>query len=115
MWMYKDTHYQSIIFKGKCFTDHVVYTFSPEEKACSLYRNFFIRSIESGDILILNDKEKRIAMLCANGLCAKEIAGIINLSTSAVNFYIRRFTEKTHSSNKTEAIAKIICYGMFLR
>jgi len=115
MLMYQHPRLQRICFKGKYFSGRVAYTFCPEEMTGTPYKHFFIRELQGADIFLLSDKEKRIASLCANGLCAKEIAGLISLSTSAVNFHIKRFTEKTHSSNKTEAVAKIICYGMLLR
>ena len=101
-----------VSFKGKTFTEQAVCTFNTSHMRGSPYKGLFTRNIPQTDYLHLNEKEKKIAVLCANGMPAKEMAKIMNLSSSTVNFHIKETIKKTHSRNKTEAIAKILCFGL---
>lgn len=56
----------------------------------------------------LSVRELEVMDWCAKGKIAEDIAKILRLSTSTVNFHIRSSIEKTDAANKTHAVAKLI-------
>lgn len=60
------------------------------------------------DLEKLSYREVQVLRLTADGLTACEIADILFVTTSTVNFHIKRITKKLRCRNKAQAVAKAI-------
>ena len=60
----------------------------------------------------LSEREQEVAKWSASGKTAADIAIIMGLSRSTVNFHIRNLISKTNASNKTGAVAIATTLGM---
>lgn len=60
----------------------------------------------------LSDREMEVLRWSAAGKTAADIACILSLSQSTVNFHIRSVITKTNASNKAGAIAIAAMHGM---
>lgn len=56
----------------------------------------------------LSVRELEVMEWCAKGKISEDIAKILRLSTSTVNFHIRSAMDKTNAPNKTAAVAKLV-------
>lgn len=63
---------------------------------------------KSGEIFMMNEKEKEILSLLTQGLSYKMIASEQKISIDGVRFYIRKIYDKLHVHSMSEAIAKAI-------
>ncbi|MEL4886624.1 LuxR C-terminal-related transcriptional regulator [Pectobacterium betavasculorum] len=60
----------------------------------------------------LTTREVEIMRWASEGKTSSDIANILNLSTSTVNFHMQNILEKLAVPNKVAAIAKAICYHL---
>ncbi|WP_408646091.1 LuxR C-terminal-related transcriptional regulator [Zymobacter palmae] len=56
----------------------------------------------------LSEREKEVLKWSGDGKTADEIAQILNLSHSTINFHLRKTMYKLNAPNKTNAIVKAI-------
>lgn len=61
----------------------------------------------------LTERELEVLKWSADGKTAADIARILTLSTSTVNFHIRSVIAKTNASNKAGAVAIAASRGLF--
>nr|WP_113868745.1 helix-turn-helix transcriptional regulator [Brenneria salicis]NMN92587.1 LuxR family transcriptional regulator [Brenneria salicis ATCC 15712 = DSM 30166]RBP59036.1 LuxR family transcriptional regulator [Brenneria salicis ATCC 15712 = DSM 30166]RLM29665.1 hypothetical protein BHG07_14820 [Brenneria salicis ATCC 15712 = DSM 30166] len=66
----------------------------------------------NGDSPPLTTREVEIMRWASEGKTSSDIANILNLSTSTVNFHMQNILEKLAVPNKVAAIAKAICYNL---
>ncbi|MFI5134497.1 MAG: response regulator [Chitinophagales bacterium] len=62
----------------------------------------------SGEVFILNEKEKQVLSFLTQGLSYKMIASELNITIDGVRFYIRKIYEKLHVHSMTEAVSKAL-------
>lgn len=67
---------------------------------------------EGSDVPSLSSREIEILRWASEGKTSSDIASILHLSISTINFHMRNSLEKLAVSNKVAAIAKAICYNM---
>lgn len=67
---------------------------------------------EGSDVPSLTSREIEILRWASEGKTSSDIASILHLSISTVNFHMRNSLGKLAVSNKVAAIAKAICYNM---
>jgi LuxR family quorum-sensing system transcriptional regulator SolR len=63
----------------------------------------------------LSQRERDVIRWCADGKTNAEIAMILNISTSSVNFHVLNFIKKLDASNKTHAVMKAASFGLLGR
>jgi len=63
---------------------------------------------KSGEVFMLNDKEKQVLSLLTQGLSYKMIAAEMNITIDGVRFYIRKIYEELHVHSMTEAVSKAL-------
>ena len=59
-------------------------------------------------VVQLSEREKEVLRWTGDGKTADEIAQILNLSNSTINFHLRKAMFKLNAPNKTSAIVKAI-------
>ncbi|WP_194790005.1 autoinducer binding domain-containing protein [Pseudomonas sp. UFMG81] len=60
----------------------------------------------------LSKRELEVIKWSAEGKIAEDVAKILSLSTSTVNFHIRSVIQKTNTTNKVAAIVNVVRHGL---
>lgn len=81
---------------------------------CNLMHSLTLDLLHPQDASVpqLSEREKEVLDWTAAGKTASEIATILKLSESTVNFHIRNFTTKLGKTNKTSAVAAAARIGL---
>lgn len=81
---------------------------------CNLMHSLLVQMLHPLNSAIppLSEREKEVLDWTAAGKTASEIATILKLSESTVNFHIRNFTSKLGKTNKTSAVAAAARIGL---
>ena len=80
-------------------------------KVIHLLRDFAPK-IESGDAVILSDRENEILTSIAKGFGYKRIASNLFISLDTVRYHIKNIYKKLHVCSQSEAVAKAIKNGL---
>ena len=80
--------------------------------ACKVLKMFQKNAPKSGEVFILNEKEKQVLSLLTQGLSYKMIAAEMNITIDGIRFYIRKIYEKLHVHSMTEAVSKAFMYKL---
>lgn len=79
---------------------------------CNLMHPLLLEHHRPEVMPVVTEREMEVLKWCAAGKTASEIATILQLSSSTVNFHIRSIISKTNASNKTGAIAVAAKHGL---
>ena len=67
---------------------------------------------QKDDPPILNDREKQVLSLVAEGLINRDIATRVNLSENTVKYHLKNILQKLHLRNRTQAVAYAMQSGL---